>query len=219
MAAVKIFRVLGIPVELDISFLILMVFIYLLTYMGFLSLNLAVLITLVFVVVVIHELAHSYVALRFGVKIRSILLLPIGGVSRMEEIPKVPRQEFLISIAGPLTNIIMAMLTAVPLILNLPGPIRPFLGDFLAVNLVLALFNLIPAFPMDGGRILRAILAERVSYLRATRIAANLGKTIAAMMAVTGLFYNLFLILIGLFIYIGAEQEYQSTLISSLLRA
>jgi len=217
MAAVKIFRVLGIPVELDISFLILMVFIYLLTYMGFLSLNLAVLITLVFVVVVIHELAHSYVALRFGVKIKSILLLPIGGVSRMEEIPKVPRQEFLISIAGPLTNIIMAILTAVPLLLNLTGPLRPFLGDFLAVNLVLALFNLIPAFPMDGGRILRAILAERVSYLRATRISANLGKTIAAMMAVTGLFYNLFLILIGLFIYIGAEQEYQSTLISSLL--
>lgn len=217
MTSVKIFSVYGIPIELDFSFLLLMLFIYLLAYLGFLSLNLAVLITLVFVTVVIHELAHSYVALRFGVNIKSILLLPIGGVSRMEEIPRIPRQEFLISIAGPLTNIVIALITGVPLLLGLGGAAAGFAGDFLAVNLLLAIFNLIPAFPMDGGRILRAILAERLSYIRATRIASNLGKIIAVIMAVTGLFYNFFLILIGFFIYIGAEQEYQATLISSLL--
>lgn len=217
MTSVKIFSVYGIPIELDFSFLLLMLFIYLLAYLGFLSLNLAVLITLVFVTVVIHELAHSYVALRFGVNIKSILLLPIGGVSRMEEIPRIPRQEFLISIAGPLTNIVIALITGVPLLLGLGGAAAGFAGDFLAVNLLLAIFNLIPAFPMYGGRILRAILAERLSYIRATRIASNLGKIIAVIMAVTGLFYNFFLILIGFFIYIGAEQEYQATLISSLL--
>ncbi|WBF08835.1 CBS domain-containing protein [Methanothermobacter thermautotrophicus] len=217
MTSVKIFSVSGIPIELDFSFLLLMLFIYILAYLGFLSVNLAVLITLVFVTVVIHELAHSYVALRFGVKIKSILLLPIGGVSRMEEIPRIPRQEFMISIAGPLTNILMALITAVPLLFGLKGAAATFAGDFLAVNLLLAIFNLIPAFPMDGGRILRAILAERLSYIRATRIASNLGKIIAVLMAVTGLFYNFFLILIGFFIYIGAEQEYQATLISSLL--
>lgn len=89
--SIRIFRVAGIPVELDFSFLLLMLFIYILAYLGFVSLQLAILITLVFVTVVIHELAHSYVAMGFGVKINSILLLPIGGVSRMEEIPRVPR--------------------------------------------------------------------------------------------------------------------------------
>ena len=215
--SIRIFRVAGIPVELDFSFLLLMLFIYILAYLGFVSLQLAILITLVFVTVVIHELAHSYVAMGFGVKINSILLLPIGGVSRMEEIPRVPRGEFLISIAGPLTNILIAMLVSVPILLDVTGPLTGLAGEFLAVNLLLALFNLIPAFPMDGGRILRAILAERMGHMRATEIAASLGKIIAVFMAVLGVFYNFFLILIGLFIYIGAEQEYQATLISSLL--
>jgi len=215
--SIRIFRVAGIPVELDFSFLLLMLFIYILAYLGFVSLQLAILITLVFVTVVIHELAHSYVAMGFGVKINSILLLPIGGVSRMEEIPRVPREEFLISIAGPLTNILIAMLVSVPILLDVTGPLTGLAGEFLAVNLLLALFNLIPAFPMDGGRILRAILAERMGHMRATEIAASLGKIIAVFMAVLGVFYNFFLILIGLFIYIGAEQEYQATLISSLL--
>src|SRR5690606_20363193 len=114
---------------------------------------------------------------------------------RMEEIPRVPRGEFLISIAGPLTNILIAMLVSVPILLDVTGPLTGLAGEFLAVNLLLALFNLIPAFPMDGGRILRAILAERMGHMRATEIAASLGKIIAVFMAVLGVFYNFFLIL------------------------
>jgi len=216
--SLRIFKIFGIPIELDFSFLILIISIYLLAFSGFISLEMAVLITLIFVTVVIHELSHSYVALHFGVKIEKILLLPIGGIAKMEEIPRVPRQELLISIAGPLTNLIIAAtFYGIQSTRILPQTITNFIGNFILVNIVLALFNLIPAFPMDGGRILRALLAEKMTYLRSTEISANLGKFLAILMAMAGIFYNFFLILIALFIYIGAEQEYRLVFISSLL--
>ncbi|MBC7119204.1 MAG: site-2 protease family protein, partial [Methanobacteriaceae archaeon] len=169
----KIFKIFDIPIELDFSFLILIISIYFLAFLEFISLELAVLITLIFVTVVIHELAHSYVARRFGVKIEKILLLPIGGIAKMEEIPRVPRQELLISIAGPSTNLVIAAaLYGIGSLGIFPHAITEFIANFILVNVVLALFNLIPAFPMDGGRILRALLAEKMSYLRSTEVAA-----------------------------------------------
>ncbi len=217
--SIRIFTIFKIPVELDFSFMILMLFIYILAFSDFISLRIAILITLVFVTVVIHELAHSYVAGHFGVKIEKIVLLPIGGVSKMEEIPRIPRQEFLISIAGPLTNIIIAVIFYfIKLLQIFPVSVITFIEDLILINFLLAFFNLIPAFPMDGGRILRSLLAERMNYLRSTELAANLGKFLAILMAMAGIFFpNFFLILIALFIYIGAEHEYHAVLLSSLL--
>ncbi len=212
--------VLGIPIKLDITFLLLILFIYLLAYFNIIPLQLAILITLLFVTVLIHELSHSYVAQNYGVEIKRIVLLPIGGVAQMSEMPKEPRQELFISLAGPLTNFAIAALFYLILLFTvafLPLFATTFIRDFILVNVVLAVFNLIPAFPMDGGRILRAILANRMDFVRATELSASIGKGLAFFMAIAGIFFNIFLILIAIFIYIGADQEYKSTMISSLL--
>lgn len=229
----KIFTVFGIPIELHVSFLLLMLFIYFVAFLGIISLYIAFLITLLFVTVVIHELSHSYVAQKYGVTIERIVLLPIGGVSAMEEIPKDPNQELKIAAAGPLTNIFIAFFCLIALILigsvgsltvsslfisDTPSAdLTLFLSNFLGVNLILGLFNLLPAYPMDGGRVLRAFLARRMNYVNATKTAATIGKQFAILMAIIGIFFNFILILIAIFIYIGAEQEYRTILISSML--
>jgi Zn-dependent protease/predicted transcriptional regulator len=221
--SLKIFSVFGIPVELHISFLVLMLLIYIVAFFNFYpSINLltAVLITLVFVTVVLHELSHSYVAKRYGIKIQRIVLLPIGGVSEMEEIPKDPAQELRIALAGPVANLIIAVISFFILIIfrnTLSTVLIGALYYFIVVNLLLGLFNLLPAFPMDGGRILRAYLAERMSFIKATKLAANIGKQFAIIMAVVGVFFNFLLILIAIFVYFGAEGEYRSVLVSTLL--
>ena len=219
--SIKILRIFGIPVELHVSFILLMLFIYALAFLKVVPLQWAILLTLVFVTVVIHELSHSYVAKRYEVIIERIILLPIGGVASMSEIPKDPGQELRIAIAGPSTNFVIAIIcygifVSVGNIVS--KDVSGFIYLFALVNLVLGTFNLLPAFPMDGGRILRAFLARRMSYLRATEIAAMVGKQLAILMAVAGIFINLLLILIALFVYIGAEQEYKAILISSLLK-
>lgn len=220
--SLRILTVFEIPIELDISFLILILFIYFMVILNVIPLDLAVLITLVFVTVVIHELSHSYVAQRYGVDIERIVLLPIGGVAQMGKIPKKPRQEFYIAAVGPLTNMVIALLSYLLFLVAgsyLPLFISAFIFQFAWVNLILGLFNLLPAFPMDGGRVLRSLLAERMEYLRATELSVSIGKIFAIVMAITGIlvFGNFFLILIALFIYIGANQEYNATMISSLL--
>lgn len=221
--SLKLFTVFGIPIELHVSFLILMLFIYAVAALNLfpgINLLLAVLITLVFVTVVIHELSHSYVAQRYGVKIERIVLLPIGGVSAMEEIPKDPGQEFRIAVAGPATNFVIAGVCYIMVFLGasyLSANLQDAIYYFALVNLILGGFNMLPAFPMDGGRVLRAYLAGRMSYVRATRLAANIGKQLAIIMAIVGVFYNIFLILIAVFIYIGAEQEYRTIMVSTLL--
>lgn len=218
----KIFSVFNIPVELHISFLLLMALIYgvaLLNLAPGIDLNAALLITLLFVTVVLHELAHSYVAQRYGIGIERIVLLPIGGVSAMEELPEDPGQEFRISIAGPLVNFLIAII-CYGLFFGLESSypiIADFLNYFALVNVILGAFNLIPAYPMDGGRVLRAFLASRMSYMKATETAASVGKFLAIFMAVVGIFWNYFLILIALFIYIGADAEYKEIMISTLL--
>jgi Zn-dependent protease len=219
----KIFSVFGIPVELHITFLVLMLLIYLVAFFKIIpSINLltAVLITLVFATVVIHELCHSYIAKRYGVKIDRIVLLPIGGLSEMEEIPKDPAQELRIALAGPVSNLVIALVSYIVLIIFgslLSIVLSGALYYFIIINLLLGLFNLLPAFPMDGGRILRAFLAERMSFIKATKLAASIGKQFAIIMAVVGVFFNFLLILIAIFVYLGADAEYKSVIVSTLL--
>jgi len=221
--SLKIFSVFGIPIELHITFLVLMLLIYIVAFFKIIpAINLltALLITLVFVTVVIHELSHSYLAKRYGIKIDRIVLLPIGGLSEMEEIPKDPAQELRIALAGPVSNLVIALISYIVLILfgsSLSAVLLGVLYYFTIINLILGLFNLLPAFPMDGGRILRAFLAERMSFIKATKLAANIGKQFAIIMAVIGVFFNILLILIAIFVYVGADAEYKSVLVSTLL--
>lgn len=160
----------------------------------------------VFISVLLHELAHSLVAMRFGVRVREILLFIFGGVAMMDRIPKNPRQELLISLAGPMMSLLVALVSIFLSYLTFGG-----LSTFFLINAyfngVIAIFNLIPAFPMDGGRVLRSFLARRMSYVSATKISANVGKAIAVLMALVGFFFNVWLLLIALFIYLGATEE------------
>ena len=171
-----------------------------------------------FASVILHELGHALVARRVGVPTRDITLLPIGGVARLEYMPENPRHEFMIAVAGPAVTLVIAILLAIVLqVLGHPISLSPdafmssdgnaFLAQLMWVNVSLLVFNLLPAFPMDGGRILRAVLAMHTNYLRATEIAARIGRVFALLFGLIGLFYNPFLVLIALFIWMSAAAE------------
>jgi Zn-dependent protease len=179
----------------------------------------------IFVCVVLHEFGHALTAGRFGIRTRDIVLLPIGGVARLERMPDDPRQELWVAVAGPAVNLAIAgilylWLAATGSLVPMGGlgvASGPFLERLMAVNLFLVLFNLIPAFPMDGGRVLRALLAMRLEYTRATNIAANIGQVLAFGFGFVGLFTNPFLLFIALFVWIGAAQEASATQMKSAL--
>jgi Zn-dependent protease/CBS domain-containing protein len=169
-----------------------------------------------FACVVLHEFGHALTAKRFGILTRDITLLPIGGISRMERIPDDPRQELWIALAGPAVSIaIAAGLFALLLATGVQAPFKriaswtgaSFVEQLMFANMVLAIFNLLPAFPMDGGRIFRAALARYMNYSRATQVAATVGQGIAFIFGALGLFGNPFLLFIALFVWIGATQE------------
>lgn len=171
-----------------------------------------------FACVILHEFGHALTARRFGIPTKDITLLPIGGVSRFERMPDKPWQEFWVAIAGPLTSLATAAAIYVALFLSdgfqpvtgLSITGGPFLERLLVANVMLAVFNLIPAFPMDGGRVLRALLATRFDYVRATQIAASVGQALALVFGLFGLFRDPFLLFIAFFVWIGAAAEAHS---------
>lgn len=175
-------------------------------------------ILVLFACVVAHEFGHALTARHYGIPTKDIVLLPIGGISRFERMPQEPRQEFWVAIAGPIVNIVIA--AGIFLGLFLTGGFKPvsmlsivsgpFLERMLAANVLLAGFNLIPAFPMDGGRILRALLAARMDHRRATQTAAAVGQGLALVFGLIGLFYDPFLLFIAFFVWIGAAHEARS---------
>ncbi len=184
---------------------------------------------LIFVCVTLHELGHALAAKAFGVRTRSITLLPIGGVAALERIPEKPAQELVIALAGPLVNVVIAAGLLLGLVihgsmkgmpaLSIPGAdVGGFLASLAAVNIWLVIFNMIPAFPMDGGRVLRSLLATAVDFAHATRVAALVGQGVAILMALAGIFFNPFLLLIALFVWIAASAESQATQARSAFR-
>lgn len=226
----KIARFAGIDVFMHWTFLVLLAWIgasYLLRGTSFLEAAGAIgFVLAIFGCVILHEFGHALTARRYGIRTEDITLLPIGGVARLERMPDDPVEELLVAAAGPAVNVVIAAVLAGLLALTggiasiLPGD--PFSGSFLAnllwVNILLVMFNLLPAFPMDGGRVLRALLATRMDYLKATTIAANIGQAMAIAFGLFGLFRSPLLIFIALFVYLGAEGEARLVQMKALLR-
>ncbi len=212
--SIKLFDIFGISIRVHFTFFLLP-----LIFGHFYGLRGVFLILFVFGCVTLHELCHSLQAKHFGVKVDQIVLLPIGGVAAMKSIPEKPGEEFKISVAGPLFNIIFALVFFLPAYFFL-GPENLFhpgidtwpktLAYAFWINPALALFNLLPAFPMDGGRILRSFLARKIDYGKATRIAVGFGHAFAVLFGFVGLISvppNLILIIIAFFIFVAASSE------------
>jgi Zn-dependent protease/CBS domain-containing protein len=227
--SVNIGSIAGTAIRIHVTFVLFLVWIFVAGVVTG-SVNDA-LITLAFVVllfacVVAHEFGHIFTARAFGVATPDVTLLPIGGVARLERIPEKPREEFLVAIAGPLVNVAIAiMLIAVaPTHLStahlaaMESPKVSMIDRLAEVNLFLAVFNMIPAFPMDGGRVLRALLAIRLGHVRATEIAATIGQWTAFGFGFLGLFYNPLLIFIAIFVYLAAASEAQMVSLRAMSR-
>ena len=219
---IPIGTVFGIKIELHVTFLLLVAWIaldqgLLRGHLGA-ALSAVVLLLLIFGCVLLHELGHALTARRYGIVTRDIILLPIGGVARLQRMPDKPWQEIVVALAGPAVNLLIAALLYVVLA-GLGRPLAPFAMEgglpeqLFYINVIMMLFNLIPAFPMDGGRVLRAALALRLPYPRATRIAAGIGQAIAVAMALAGLALHLpMLMLVAVFVFIAAAEERAMTL-------
>jgi Zn-dependent protease len=173
------------------------------------------LIVMLFGCVLLHEFGHALTARRFGIRTKYITLLPIGGLAMLESMPRDPRQEIIVALAGPAVNLVIAAIVFVLILvagqagalLSLDIQRAGLLESLLAANLILAVFNMLPAFPMDGGRVLRAALSMRMDRVRATRAAASIGRALAVGLGFLGLAGNPFLILIAVFVWIGAGAE------------
>src|SRR5438477_2428895 len=228
--SLKLGEVRGIKIYMHWTFLILVGWIFM-VYLGQgqgigLALRGVAFILAVFTCVVLHELGHALTAQRYHIRTRDITLLPIGGVARLERMPREPLQELWVALAGPAVNVIIATLlfcflfltgrlASISTLWNVGGS---FLNQLMFVNVILVVFNLLPAFPMDGGRVLRALLATRLDYARATEIAARIGQGLAIVLGFIGLFRFPMLLFIALFVFIGAQEEAQMVQLTTSMR-
>jgi Zn-dependent protease/CBS domain-containing protein len=213
--SIPIARIAGIQLRIHVTFLLLIAWLAFGYYAeggSAAALGRMLFILLLFLCVVLHEFGHAFAAKAYGINTPDITLLPIGGVARLERMPEKPSQELVVALAGPLVNVVIA--ACLLLVIGSRAFVSPMAmqsGDLMVnllnINIALVLFNLLPAFPMDGGRVLRALLATRMNYARATQAAATIGQGFAFLFGFVGLFGNPFLLFIALFIYIGASQE------------
>jgi Zn-dependent protease/CBS domain-containing protein len=225
-------RLFGVDIRIHVTFLFLLGFVWFSE-----SLNMGVsgpgrgfaLVAIIFGCVIVHELAHAVVAKRSGILVRSIVLLPIGGVTLMED-PSAgksdPVRDIRVAVAGPLINLIIAAVAGV-IIVSFAPQVKLWAQPYVHAanlprslfwsNLFLGAFNLLPAYPMDGGRILRALLAERMDYVHATRRAVTIGQIFAMFLMVVGLVWNAWLVLIGFVLFVGAQLEDRSAVFQSVL--
>jgi Zn-dependent protease/predicted transcriptional regulator len=212
-------RIAGIPIRMHLTMLVLLAWIavmYMVQGATFGATGLGLLlVATIFIIIVVHELGHALVARRFGIATHDIMLLPIGGIASLERMPDKPQQELAVAIVGPAINLVLAGLIYLGIVVtggSTSVTEAATIGGALAtqlmwINIGLAVFNMLPAFPMDGGRVLRALLSMRLGHERATDIAARLGKLAAVALAILGLFYNPLLLLIAVVVWSGATQE------------
>jgi Zn-dependent protease/CBS domain-containing protein len=216
----SLLKVCGIDVRIHLTFFLLLAFVGYASYgSGGLPGAWAGIsfILLLFLCVLLHEFGHAFAARAFGIRTPDITLLPIGGVARLERMPRNPWQELVVAVAGPAVNVLIAFVLF--FVLGQFVDLREIftvdrvgagqvLAKLMVVNVWLVLFNLVPAFPMDGGRILRALLALKLRHDKATKIAALVGQVVAVLFAALGLFGgNFILVLIAVFVFLGARQE------------
>ncbi len=215
----RIGRIAGIDVYIHATFLILLAWVGIGHYMAHADIWDAArgvgFILALFGVVVLHELGHALAARRYGIRTRDITLLPIGGVARLERIPDNPRQELVVALAGPAVNVALAggLYVVIGLVDTLETLTQAqnvggsFLSELMWANVALAVFNMLPAFPMDGGRVLRALLAARMPHVQATQIAAAVGQAMALLFGFVGLLAGTpLLIFVALFVWLAAAQ-------------
>lgn len=220
----------GIDVRMHATFLLLLAFYGFAAYQhGGAAAAIAgiLFILILFTCVLLHEFGHAFAARRYGIRTPDITLLPIGGLARLERMPERPSHELVVAAAGPAVNVVIALiLLAFGARIRGVESITPeqatgiaILDALLAVNLILVVFNLLPAFPMDGGRMLRALLSFRMDRARATNIAASIGQAFAVFLGIIGLFnYQFILVLIAVFVYFGAAQEATMTRMQAFTR-
>jgi len=212
-------RIAGTEVKVHVTFLLLLAWI---AYSAYVEAGTAaalgdvVFVVSFFLCVLLHEFGHIFMARRFGVRTPDVILLPIGGVARLERIPEEPRQELLIALAGPAVTLAIivvlflgALVTGQPVALGDPLAAQvPFVVRLMVVNAMVLIFNLFPAFPLDGGRVLRALLARRLGLVRATRIAGTIGQAFAVVLGIWGVTSQRPLVmLVAFFIFLGAGSE------------
>lgn len=226
--SIKLFTWGGTAVRMHVTFLLLVAWIAAVLWMrgGAHDALAGVLFILVlFACVVLHEFGHIWAARRYGIRTPDVTLLPIGGVAALERMPEKPSQEIVVALAGPAVNLVIAVVLMAVVGLrfsiadmSIDAVQSSFVAQIAIANVVLLVFNLIPAFPMDGGRVLRALLAMRLGYARGTRVAASIGQVLAVGFAFLGFMGNPMLILIALFIFLAASGEAGDVEMRELIR-
>jgi len=215
----RIATVAGTEVRIHVTFLLLLAFFAIQAGPGH-ALESVLMICAMFFCVLLHEFGHVWAARRYGIRTPDITLLPIGGVARLERMPKKPSEELVVALCGPLVNVVIAagllLYTGIPtptMLMNSIGTPTQFLLSLMGWNVMMVVFNMVPAFPMDGGRVLRALLAMFVGdYAKATRWAATLGQVIAVAAGIGVIFFGFaspLLLLIAFFVFIAAGREAQ----------